>query len=48
MESCFVTKRAGFLRVHYSISKYGMTLVPVLEVICGWGRRHLKRAACLR
>jgi DNA-binding HxlR family transcriptional regulator len=29
-------------RVHYSISKYGMTLLPVLEVICGWGRRHLK------
>jgi DNA-binding HxlR family transcriptional regulator len=28
--------------VHYSISKYGWTLVPVLEVICGWGRNHLK------
>jgi DNA-binding HxlR family transcriptional regulator len=32
-------------RVHYSISEYGMTLVPVLEVICGWGRRHLKLRA---
>jgi DNA-binding HxlR family transcriptional regulator len=29
--------------VHYSISKYGMTLVPVLEHICGWGRKHLTR-----
>jgi DNA-binding HxlR family transcriptional regulator len=28
--------------VHYSISKYGWTLVPVLEVICAWGRNHLK------
>ena len=30
------------LCVRYSISKYGMTLVPVLESICGWGRNHLK------
>lgn len=30
--------------VRYSISKYGMTLVPVLEVICKWGRRHLQVA----
>lgn len=29
--------------VRYSISKYGMTLVPVLETICNWGRRHLQR-----
>ena len=29
--------------VRYSISKYGMTLVPVLETICGWGRKHLQR-----
>ena len=28
--------------VRYSISKYGWTLVPVLEVICAWGRTHLK------
>jgi DNA-binding HxlR family transcriptional regulator len=28
--------------VHYSISKYGMTLVPVLETICMWGRNHLR------
>lgn len=30
-------------RVHYSISSYGWTLVPVLETICAWGRRHLQR-----
>jgi DNA-binding HxlR family transcriptional regulator len=28
--------------VRYSISRYGHTLVPVLEVICAWGRSHLK------
>jgi DNA-binding HxlR family transcriptional regulator len=28
-------------RVSYSISEYGWTLVPVLEVICDWGRNHL-------
>ena len=34
-------------RVRYSISEYGMTLVPVLEVICTWGREHLRvRGAC--
>jgi DNA-binding HxlR family transcriptional regulator len=29
--------------VRYSISKYGWTLVPVLETICAWGRNHLRR-----
>lgn len=29
--------------VRYSISEYGMTLVPVLEKICEWGRKHLAR-----
>jgi DNA-binding HxlR family transcriptional regulator len=28
--------------VYYSISTYGLTLVPVLETICAWGRNHLK------
>src|SRR5215472_17443937 len=31
--------------VRYSISKYGMTLVPVLETICTWGRTHLRLRA---
>jgi len=30
-------------RVRYSITKYGWTLTPVLEQICGWGRIHLVR-----
>jgi DNA-binding HxlR family transcriptional regulator len=35
--------------VRYSISKYGWTLVPVLEVICAWGRNHLQRTGtCAR
>jgi DNA-binding HxlR family transcriptional regulator len=29
--------------VSYSISAYGRTLVPVLETICDWGRKHLGR-----
>ena len=29
--------------VRYSSSKYGWTLVPVLETICEWGRVHLHR-----
>jgi len=29
--------------VYYSISPYGLTLVPVLETICAWGRVHIKR-----
>ena len=31
------------LRVRYSLTPYGWTLVPVLEVLCSWGREHLKR-----
>jgi DNA-binding HxlR family transcriptional regulator len=27
--------------VRYSITKYGWTLAPDLEQICGWGRVHL-------
>jgi DNA-binding HxlR family transcriptional regulator len=29
--------------VWYSISEYGLTLLPVLEIICTWGRVHLER-----
>ncbi len=29
--------------VSYSISPYGMTLAPVLEKICAWGRKHQGR-----
>jgi DNA-binding HxlR family transcriptional regulator len=29
--------------VCYSISPYGMTLAPVLEIICEWGRKHQAR-----
>lgn len=36
--------------VRYSISKYGFTLIPVLEVICKWGRAHLQKqkSGCTR
>ncbi len=29
--------------VHYSISEYGMTLAPVLQGLCDWGRKHMTR-----
>jgi len=29
-------------RVSYSISAYGMTMLPVLEQICAWGRKHIE------
>jgi DNA-binding HxlR family transcriptional regulator len=28
--------------VRYSISEYGLTLAPVLQSICIWGRKHIK------
>lgn len=31
--------------VHYSISDYGRTLGPVLELLCAWGRTHMARAS---
>jgi DNA-binding HxlR family transcriptional regulator len=30
-------------RVSYVLSEYGMTLLPVMEAICAWGRRHMER-----
>jgi DNA-binding HxlR family transcriptional regulator len=29
--------------VYYSISEYGMTLTPVLQSLCDWGRNHMER-----
>ncbi|WP_082696463.1 helix-turn-helix domain-containing protein [Mycobacterium sp. IS-1590] len=29
--------------VHYSASEYGMTLAPVLQSLCDWGRNHMAR-----
>jgi DNA-binding HxlR family transcriptional regulator len=30
-------------RVEYSLTNYGLTLVPVLTVMANWGRRHKTR-----
>jgi DNA-binding HxlR family transcriptional regulator len=30
------------LRVSYSISAYGQTMLPALEAICKWGRKHIE------
>ena len=34
-------ERALPSQVRYSISPYGLTLLPVLQSICDWGRQHL-------
>jgi DNA-binding HxlR family transcriptional regulator len=36
-------KRSVSPHVSYSISPYSMTLAPVLEKICDWGRKHQAR-----
>jgi len=30
-------------RVEYALTKYGKTLIPILQVIKGWGLGHLKQ-----
>ena len=34
--------------VYYSLSAYGKTLGPVVQMMCNWGRSHLKRSAARR
>jgi DNA-binding HxlR family transcriptional regulator len=36
-------KRSVPPQVWYSISPYGMTLAPVLNTMCEWGRKHQAR-----
>jgi DNA-binding HxlR family transcriptional regulator len=31
-------------KVEYSLTPYGKTLRPVLQVMCDWGIQHIKRA----
>lgn len=31
-------------KVEYSFTEYGLTLKPVLQVLCNWGENHLKRS----
>ncbi|MBD2059063.1 winged helix-turn-helix transcriptional regulator [Oculatella sp. FACHB-28] len=30
-------------KVEYSFTEYGRSLEPVLQTLCNWGERHLKR-----
>ncbi|MDZ8238098.1 MAG: winged helix-turn-helix transcriptional regulator [Nostoc sp. ChiQUE01a] len=30
------------LKVEYSFTEYGKTLIPVLNALCDWGQEHLK------
>jgi DNA-binding HxlR family transcriptional regulator len=34
--------------VYYSLSSYGRTLGPVVQMMCNWGRSHLKRLSAKR
>ena len=34
--------------VYYSLSPYGRTLAPVVQMMCNWGRSHLKRLSARR
>jgi len=34
--------------VYYSLSPYGRTLGPVVQMMCDWGRSHLKRLSAKR
>jgi DNA-binding HxlR family transcriptional regulator len=38
-----ITERMLLRHLRYSLTPYGQTLVPVLDVLCTWGREHLKR-----
>jgi len=31
------------LKVEYSFTHYGRTLIPILKPLCDWGQEHLKR-----
>ena len=30
-------------RVEYSLTPYGRTLCPITELMCAWGKQHIKR-----
>ena len=30
-------------KVEYSLTPYGRTLCPITELMCAWGKKHLKR-----
>jgi DNA-binding HxlR family transcriptional regulator len=32
-------------RVEYSLTDYGRTLGPITELMCAWGKKHLRRLA---
>jgi DNA-binding HxlR family transcriptional regulator len=32
-------------RVEYSLTDYGRTLRPITELMCDWGKKHLRRKA---
>ncbi len=35
------------LKVEYSLTDYGRTLRPITDLMCEWGKRHMRRSARL-
>jgi DNA-binding HxlR family transcriptional regulator len=35
------------LKVTYSFTEYGKTLIPIFQPLCDWGREHLRRVNAL-
>jgi len=33
------------LKVEYSLTDYGRTLRPITDLMCEWGKRHMRRSA---
>ena len=32
-------------KVEYSLTAYGRTLRPITDLMCGWGKTHMRRTA---
>jgi DNA-binding HxlR family transcriptional regulator len=33
-------------KVEYSLTPYGRTLRPITDLMCAWGKKHLRRKSC--
>jgi DNA-binding HxlR family transcriptional regulator len=33
------------LKVNYSFTEYGKSLIPIFQPLCDWGREHLRRVS---
>ena len=46
LEKASVVRREVYLevppKVEYSLTEYGQTLNPICEIMCAWGKKHMK------